>query len=226
MNRDFKGVWIPKEIWLRKDLTVSEKILITEIDSLDTGGGCWAANGHFSDLLSRTVPSIGNIISDLCKRGYLVKIDGPRRLLKMAMPHVEMGTPPVPPHVEMGLEPSKNEPYKESNTVNSTTTIPRAKTVWENAKTDLQKFMNHYIEQNLRAMYEEADRERVSGFYRQYSRMFSVLLKTAGSLEVGCKALDCATKYYKKLGFPWGLKALNLNWGDFVNAAIEELKRR
>ena len=34
-NRDFKGVWIPKEIWLNPDLTLVEKCLLVEIDSLD-----------------------------------------------------------------------------------------------------------------------------------------------------------------------------------------------
>ena len=34
-NRDFKGVWIPKEIWLRKDLNALDKMIFAEIDSLD-----------------------------------------------------------------------------------------------------------------------------------------------------------------------------------------------
>jgi len=34
MNRDFKGVWIPKEVWINKDLTWMEKLFLVEIDSL------------------------------------------------------------------------------------------------------------------------------------------------------------------------------------------------
>ena len=34
-KRDFKGVWIPKEIWLSTDLKVMEKLILVEIDSLD-----------------------------------------------------------------------------------------------------------------------------------------------------------------------------------------------
>jgi hypothetical protein len=34
-NRDFKGVWIPKEIWINTDLSIIEKVLLVEIDSLD-----------------------------------------------------------------------------------------------------------------------------------------------------------------------------------------------
>jgi hypothetical protein len=41
MERDFKGVWIPKEIWLDERLNALEKIILTEIDSLDaTERGC------------------------------------------------------------------------------------------------------------------------------------------------------------------------------------------
>lgn len=48
MNRDFKGIWIPKEIWLNKDLTVMEKLFLVEIDSLDNAEGCFASNKHFA----------------------------------------------------------------------------------------------------------------------------------------------------------------------------------
>ena len=36
IERDFKGIWIPKEIWLDSNLTWSEKMLLVEIDSLAT----------------------------------------------------------------------------------------------------------------------------------------------------------------------------------------------
>lgn len=39
MNRDFKGVWIPKEIWLSTELTLQEKVMLVEIDSLDNEDG-------------------------------------------------------------------------------------------------------------------------------------------------------------------------------------------
>ena len=35
MNRDFKGIWIPKDIWLTENLTLQEKVFLAEIDSLD-----------------------------------------------------------------------------------------------------------------------------------------------------------------------------------------------
>jgi hypothetical protein len=35
MKRDFKGIWIPKEIWLNENLTLQEKVFLVEIESLD-----------------------------------------------------------------------------------------------------------------------------------------------------------------------------------------------
>ena len=40
--RDFKGIFIPKEIWLDDDLSAIDKIILAEIYSLDVedGDGC------------------------------------------------------------------------------------------------------------------------------------------------------------------------------------------
>ena len=35
MERAFKGIWIPAEIWLSKELKIMEKLFLVEIDSLD-----------------------------------------------------------------------------------------------------------------------------------------------------------------------------------------------
>ena len=38
-TRDFKGIWIPKDIWLSKELSLMEKVLFVEIHSLDNERG-------------------------------------------------------------------------------------------------------------------------------------------------------------------------------------------
>jgi len=35
MERNFKGIWIPKEIWLNEKLSLQEKVFLVEIASLD-----------------------------------------------------------------------------------------------------------------------------------------------------------------------------------------------
>ena len=34
-KRDFKGIWIPKEIWLDTRLNATEKIILVEIDRIE-----------------------------------------------------------------------------------------------------------------------------------------------------------------------------------------------
>lgn len=70
-ERDFKGVWIPKEIWLDNNLSWMEKLFITEIDSLDNDEGCYASNGYFSEFFCITKSRCSQIISSLKTKGYI-----------------------------------------------------------------------------------------------------------------------------------------------------------
>lgn len=71
LERAFKGIWIPKEIWLSKDLTILEKILLVEVDSLDNEDGCYASNKYFADFFELSNGRISQIISELVNKGYL-----------------------------------------------------------------------------------------------------------------------------------------------------------
>jgi hypothetical protein len=84
-NRDFKGVWIPKEIWLNTDLSIIEKVLLVEIDSLDNSErGCFASNEYLASFVQLSEGRVANIISDLKKRGYIIQLffDGRNRGLR------------------------------------------------------------------------------------------------------------------------------------------------
>ena len=82
VNRAFKGVWIPKEIYLDNRLSWSEKILIVEIDSLDQGSGCFAGNEYLSNFIGINSTSISSSITKLvklgfCKRHFVNKLGSP-----------------------------------------------------------------------------------------------------------------------------------------------------
>lgn len=64
-NRDFKGVWIPKEIWLNKDLTMLEKVIYTEISSLDNENHCIARNEYFAEFCNCSVSAVTKAIKHL-----------------------------------------------------------------------------------------------------------------------------------------------------------------
>ena len=64
-ERDFKGIWIPKEVWLSDALTMQEKLFYVEIDSLDNDNGCFASNGHFADFFDVSKGICTQIIKSL-----------------------------------------------------------------------------------------------------------------------------------------------------------------
>jgi hypothetical protein len=70
-NRDFKGVWIPKEIWLDENLTWMEKLLLVEIDSLDAKDGCFASNDYFAKFFKLSKTRISDLIGQLISKGYI-----------------------------------------------------------------------------------------------------------------------------------------------------------
>ena len=84
-DRDFKGVWIPKEIWLNEELTMLEKCILTEIDSLDNGeNGCIAGNEYLAKFCQCSETKVSNAVSKLIKLGYIYikSFDGRIRVLQ------------------------------------------------------------------------------------------------------------------------------------------------
>ena len=71
MNRDFKGIWIPAEIWLSKDLTVMEKLFLVEIDSLDNNASCFASNAYFSEFFGISKGRCTQIIKSLEEKNFI-----------------------------------------------------------------------------------------------------------------------------------------------------------
>jgi len=71
MDRDFKGIWIPKEIWLSTDLTLQEKVFYVEIDSLNNEKWCFANNDYFSKFFGISKVRVSEVISSLIKKWYL-----------------------------------------------------------------------------------------------------------------------------------------------------------
>ena len=65
MKRDFKGIWVPAEVWLNKDLKLIEKMFMVEIDSLDNEKGCYASNGYFAEFFGISKGRCSQIITSL-----------------------------------------------------------------------------------------------------------------------------------------------------------------
>jgi DNA-binding transcriptional ArsR family regulator len=70
-QRDFKGVWIPKEIWLSDKLSLMEKVLFVEIHSLDNERGCFASNRYFAGFFGISERQITTHVASLKEKGFI-----------------------------------------------------------------------------------------------------------------------------------------------------------
>ena len=87
-DRKFQGIWIPRNVYLNKDLTWIEKILLVEIDSLDKSDrGCFASNDYFSEFLGVSKTHISKSIKHLIELKFvrLHSFNGRTRILKSAL---------------------------------------------------------------------------------------------------------------------------------------------
>jgi DNA-binding MarR family transcriptional regulator len=72
-ERDFKGVWIPKEVWLSKNLTLQEKAFMVEINSLDNENGCWASNDYFAEFFMLSKDRVKKIMKSLEEKNMITR---------------------------------------------------------------------------------------------------------------------------------------------------------
>lgn len=137
-NRDFKGVWIPKEVWLDDRLNALEKVILTEIDSLDQGEkGCYASNEHLAEFCQCSKRKVSEAISKLIKCGYIYvqNFDGRKRELRSRLSNSARQT-------SKKCEADKQN-LLQSNTVNNTVN----NTVKKERKTKPKKQKKTYDEQ-------------------------------------------------------------------------------
>ena len=140
-NRDFKGVWIPKEVWLDDRLSAVEKIILVEIDSLDsTERGCWASNQHIAKFCQVSERTVSSAISKLKDLGYIYvqSFDGRQRELKSRF------TSKQGRQANFASEGSKiceadMQDLRQSNTSNNTNKNKSYKSQWKDFKNNDDK---------------------------------------------------------------------------------------
>lgn len=126
-NRDFKGVWIPREVWLSKDIDMIEKAILVEINSLDGDDGCYATNEYLADFCNTSLSKVTRSISQLKKLGYVTEksFNGRVRVLKSCL--VKMTNLP-----SQNDEADKSKRLGDKNNINNNT-----KNIKENKKKDI-----------------------------------------------------------------------------------------
>jgi hypothetical protein len=116
-NRDFKGIWIPKEVWLSDDLTMQEKLFFVEIDSLDNEDGCFATNEYFAKFFGISKTRVSKVINSLVKKGYIISKltykEGTKQIDKRVLNKSSRG-------YETKVQGPIEQKFKDNNTVNNT----------------------------------------------------------------------------------------------------------
>lgn len=182
MERGFKGVWIPKEVWLSDKLTLQEKVFYVEIDSLDNENGCFASNKHFSKFFGISKTRCSEVINSLEKKG-LIKINYIRSVNKT---NIEKRVIKVIGKSNTLSEKSKggirkveggySENFKESNTSNSNTNNKEHLALFEewwklyDNKKDKKKCSNKY-----KTLLKEYSHEEIMEGTKRYLNHLSTL---------------------------------------------------
>lgn len=87
-QREFKGVWIPREIWLDTNLSALEKVLFAEIDSLSGYEKmCIKSNATFAEFCQCSESKVSKAVKKLIDLGYVkqVAFDGRHRTLQSCL---------------------------------------------------------------------------------------------------------------------------------------------
>ena len=85
MERQFKGIWVPAEIWEDTNLTWNEKVVLMEIDSFTAAGkDCFISDSYIGNLIGVTERTARRILSKLINQGYVKKtcFDGRTRYIE------------------------------------------------------------------------------------------------------------------------------------------------
>lgn len=176
-ERDFKGVWIPKEVWLDSRLTALEKVILVEIDSLDIEDkGCFASNEYIATFCQCSIRKVTDAISKLLKIGYLYtqSFDGRQRVLKSTLANsarqtsknCEADTQNLPQNnIDNNIDSIKEKPSKEKIDYESVrkaynticTSFPQCVSLSEARKKAIRARLNTYSMDDFIKMFQMAE---------------------------------------------------------------------
>ena len=72
MSTESSGFWLPRKLYLIKELTMMEKLLFVEIQSLSMlDKGCVASNKHFATLLDIKREAVSRSLNRLKAKGFI-----------------------------------------------------------------------------------------------------------------------------------------------------------
>ena len=133
-QRDFKGVWIPREVWLDDRLSAIDKVILTEVDSLDNGErGCYASNKHIATFCQCSERTVSAAIARLIKLDYLYvqHFDGRQRELRSRLAKIARQTSKKSKAETQNLRQSNTSNKPTINTDINNNILSEFETLWK-----------------------------------------------------------------------------------------------
>ena len=178
-QRDFKGVWIPKSVWLDSRLNALDKIILMEIDSLDTEeNGCYASNEYLSNFCQCSERKVSEAISKLTEFNYiyLESFNGRTRVLRSMLSNsakqtskiCEAETQKTPP---IKIEENTNINNKEISIINNTKEMEIFEH-WNKKNIIIHRDFNK-LEKKIKEALKEHDLETIKSAIDHYSEVIN-----------------------------------------------------
>lgn len=74
MEKEFKGLWVSREVLENENLSPFDKLILAEIERISDNNGCVAPNVHFSEIFGMLNSRSSQAIKNLEKKG-VIKIE-------------------------------------------------------------------------------------------------------------------------------------------------------
>ena len=204
-ERDFKGVWIPKNVWLDNRLNALDKIILMEIDSLDFDEkGCYASNEYLAEFCQCSLTKVSLTISKLIELDYiyLESFNGRVRTLKSRLSKNESQT-----SKNCEAETQKMKGYKSN--INENSNIDNKESIINNTKENPKKFKKPTLEELQAYINEKGYHFNAENFINYYD-------------SVGWKIGKSPMKDWKAACRTWESKYKNDNNGKCYNPYKKE----
>lgn len=183
-DRTFTGVWIPKEIWLDDRLNALDKVILTEIISLDDDvEHCHAGNDYLAKFCQCSESKVTKTIAKLIELGYIKvhSFDGRVRKLRGCIGFFTMRDSTIYETAEHNVRPiniNNNIDIKSNTTKRAPRDFPGFDDFWnvypnKVKKNDAKKIWNKLKPDNslLQAILKDIDR-RVRGEWKDIDKHY------------------------------------------------------
>lgn len=215
--RDFKGIWIPKEVYLDERLSAIDKIVFSEIHSLSaTQHGCFASNERLAKFCQCSVPTITRSIGKLKELGFIevASFNGRRRVLESCVTVIRQTN-----QIDEADSSKRLGSYKYNNIYNNTINNTENNTKEKETKEKKKKSPVNY--QEIVTLYNDTclSLPKVSRLSEARKRAIKSVLNnyTTGDLQKAFEKVETsdwltgrAKNGWKNANFDWIMKDANL----------------